>query len=183
MIGLPLPPSMPRLMSFWVSITLFASILLVTLLYTPFTGNWFFWFSITLLILNVIGWQFEKILINSYLYWNALTIKLTRYGHGWVILIVLMLLTVVGKFGNRLNISSRESLKSIWFPVPSHDLQKIDDRVEEVTGYQWVINYFRWCRSSQNWWAIWLLPNLLILSILNVGKYRSSIPKDTYTLY
>jgi hypothetical protein len=183
MVGLPLPQSIVRLKAFWLSVTILVSCIMGAMMAGPFSAGWFLRIGVIFLVLLLPGWSSQKLMMWSYNRWNKIVVNLARLGRGWIILIVMTIITLVGKFGSKLMLSADDSIKSLWVEVKTGRGQKTGHRIERISTYRWLSNYIRWCRSSGNGWAVFLLPYLFLLSKIETARYKPSIPKNTYTLY
>jgi hypothetical protein len=180
MINLPVPVNKSRIRHFWTSFSIVITLILsiACILIHPSSAV-----PVGLVLIAVllsIGF-IQPVAGRGYEIWNKLSIRFSRYATAWLSLSVLLVLYIVGLAGSKLQKRHPVNETSMWMLKDSTDL------IQEATGEskrgEWLGAYMNWVRTSKNWWAIILLPPLILINLINTEEYTASVPRNTYTLY
>lgn len=188
MIILPFPPRRVWLTSFWLAISVSTGLLGATLLWLLVSPP-----SVAIgggLALGLAATGFlwsRRIVSRAYNIWNTLASYYVR-GARFVLFRLCFYLTLVtvGRVGNSLTLGRVTAATSLWVPrstLPpnTYGSQWAVPR-EHASRKGWVRNFLSWTFHSGNLWAVFLLPSLLLLGMLEKDE-ESSLPSNIYTLF
>jgi hypothetical protein len=191
MIHIPKFASTSALISFWVVLSVFmTTVLILMYAYNILTTNGIIaclaGFSVFLLFTFVKKPHFLKA---GYNYYNAFNRRvIIQLINIWVTGVVFYIILFVNKiYGNKLQLSMKESVETLWHPKTiGHLIAENDSNgvaVDDFEAGSWLTKVYRWSKNTGNLWIIALLPYMLIISFTNRGEEENSMPTDTYTLY
>jgi hypothetical protein len=93
---------------------------------------------------------------------------------------------VVAQAGARFTRKRPRSMRTTWTPrgnqaeTPGPRFSSVT--LKDATERGWATAYFIWARRTGNWWAIFLLPFLSLLSVL-AHDDKEALPAHIYTLF
>jgi hypothetical protein len=184
-ISLPMPPNESRLRIFSLTMGLFFGLLggIITLL----IHKTYALPAALLFFASVFGllFFFDHLAYVGYTFWNKTVYYYSRLARGWISVLILLTLFLVGLTGSRIHTVPMTTKRSMWVKKDgiggSADAPRyFDDTISEK---KWIGTYFQWIKETKSWWAVFLIPLLMITDMLKSGTYVPSIPRNTYTLY
>jgi hypothetical protein len=182
MLPFPSPPRRAWLQSFSLAIGLSGGLMLGSLLAIVLSGPWFTLGPLLGLALAVVGLLRPHVMVGPYGMWNRLSgfyMRAARFIIKAICFYVLVL--IVGQAGSSLRLTPPDSSSSLWRPrEPGSLVHPPDPVVSPHSG--WTRSFIAWALRSGQWWALGLLPFLIILAALDTDS-EGSLPSATYTLY
>jgi hypothetical protein len=182
MLTLPaFPPRRAWIWAFWLAFSLSAGVSCALLLAATISWQWVIAAPAIAGLLLFAGWIDARIVEYPYRAWNKLAREFTRVGRLWVLAVLYYgVFMPVGWAGSLMRVAAPKSGESLW---TEHSPFCEDIRFSACGTQKWLTAYLSWCRPSRNRWAIWLVPFLLLLTILETEEQTDSVPTNTYTLY
>jgi hypothetical protein len=143
------------------------------------------WFSLGLflgLALAVVGLLCPHIMVGPYGLWNRLSGFYMRAARFIIKAICFYVLVVfVGQAGSSLRLTRSDSSQSLW--RPREHVSLVHPPASPASAHKgWKRNLVAWALRSAQWWALGLLPFLIILGALDTDS-EGSLPFDIYTLF
>ena len=187
MIILPSQPRRAWLVSFWLTICVFSGLILGAFL-ALFVSYW--WSALGLILAFVMalpGLLRPEAISMPYDLWNRVSRTFARGARLLLMGICYNLIFVaVGWTGSSLKLSRSTSPGSLWQPRRSLSLttylNQYDSSAQALHSKSWVCTYLSWATHSHNWWALSLLPFLLLLSTFD-EETQGTFPANIYTLF
>jgi hypothetical protein len=187
MITLPTPPRRAHLRSFWIALCAILGSSAAIIM-------WFSALPHPLAIplatgtgLVVVGLIMTDWIRPFYAIWNwvarrvAYVTRLALMGICYFVVFV-----VVAQAGARFTRKRPRSMRTTWTPrgnqaeTPGPRFSSVT--LKDATERGWATAYFIWARRTGNWWAIFLLPFLSLLSVL-AHDDKEALPAHIYTLF
>ncbi len=182
MLPLPSPPRRAWLQSFSSAIGLSGGLMLGFLLALFLSGPWFGLGLLLGLAFAVVGLLWPQIMVGPYGLWNRLSDLYMRAARFIIKAICFYVLVVfVGQPGSSLRLRRLDSSQSLWTPREQVSLVHLPAPPASARK-GWKRSFVEWALRSAQWWAVGLLPFLIILAALDADS-EGSLPSDTYTLF
>ena len=187
MIILPTTPRRAWLMSFWLAICILSGLLFAALTSLLVSPRWFGLGVIVGLGLALPGFLRPQAISILYNVWNRLARTFARAGRLSVMGICFyVILAAVGRTGSSLRLDRPTAGKSLWVPrttlAPRAYPHQYDNTTKDPRQRGWIATFLSWARESGNWWALPLLPFLVLLSTLDEDTHKI-FPANIYTLF
>jgi uncharacterized membrane protein len=194
MWGLALPerPAPRERVSFWLAISVGIGVVSGAVAVAAGIRAWS---GVGLLVggvLVAVGIVSPRLTARAYRAWD----RLARAYGGWAQRMILRLcyVTLFGAAGlgrSRLCLSRREAGGTTWMaretlPPPAYRNQD-ESSARAVTTRGWISATMEWARRAGEWWAIWLIPYLALMRLLDAALGPQAggeePPRGIYTLY
>ncbi|MEE9569586.1 MAG: hypothetical protein V3W37_09385 [Candidatus Binatia bacterium] len=142
-------------------------------------------FLAIVLVLSALKWP--QAISKPYRAWNKLAQNVARgmelYLSGICFYVIV---GVVSLAGSSLERNPSRNIQSEWQPremlIPGPHRSQSEVSKESCGRKGWIRTYVSWAINSGNWWAVSLLPFLILLKTLESGRHPE-ISSDTYTLF
>lgn len=187
MIHLPVHPRRAWLRSFWFAVALLGGLVMGGTLAVFVSWPWFGVGAILGLVMALPGLLFPQIVAPPYRAWYWLSewyMRLARFIIKGICFYVVF--GVAGLAGSSLKLTPPSDAESCWLPrktlPPTSNLHQYDAPPLDHRRRGWQATYISWAVRSGNWWAIGLLPFLIILAPLEPEEDQS-FPANIYTLF
>ncbi len=113
--------------------------------------------------------------------WSKISVKISRMARRYVLTVLYyIVLPIIGLAGSRMTLKKPNG-NTMW-----HDWNEKNspDLTSKQSEKNWLLTYLSWSFSSKNFWAVFLLPFILILKIAEEPSDRPT-PESflMYTLY
>lgn len=175
------PPRRAWLWAFWTALSLGFGVFLTVLLTFALGWGWITIAAVSGAGLFVTGWVWPGIIHFCYRAWNKLAREFRRIARLWVLAVAYFLVfTPVAAAGSLLRIGAPKPGESLWTEPKAFSL---DEHGHQSSARGWISGYLSWCSGASNQWAVWVLPFLFLLSVMETDEHQSSVPSNIYTLY
>jgi hypothetical protein len=182
MLILPTPPRRASLRAFALALGLMAGLALGCLAALFVSGAWFgvgFSFG---LAAAALGALWPHTVASSYVLWN-------RFSDLYMRIVRLLLkivcfhfvLAIAPRSDFSLSLARPGSDPSFWIPRKDVTLPPRSTHADGP-GVHWKRSYVAWVVRSRKWWALSLLPFLILLAAIDT-ETGPSVPSGTYTLF
>jgi len=184
MIHLPTPPRKSWIAGFWVAFNAVTGTVLAATLGVLGARRLALAVMLLTLLVALAGrlWDW-RIARSWYRAWNGLGIAYARFA-GWVIvrLCYYVIVWPVARSGSRLQLDRQDSL---WVAreQPEGGRSRRGFRGNVTYRKNWSRNYVRWAMTSDNTWALTLMPFIAFLMKIGPTGGDSETPLNIYTLY
>ena len=129
--------------------------------------------------LAVLGLVWPEMAALPYRWWNRIARKLANWATKWLMFVCYhIVFLAVGRMGAGLGLARPAPTESMWIKRAGAEPGPVEHNLRE----HWVKTFFNWTRETGNWWAIGLLPFLLLIAMLDVER-EESFPIGIYTLF
>jgi hypothetical protein len=189
MITLPrFPPRRAWLRSFWIAISLVSGLMVSILCALLISPHWFASGAAFAVAVAVPGLLQPQIASLPYRAWNKLARAFVRVARFWVTGVCFYIICVtVGLSGSHARLAQPTSNESLWvarrISTSTTYNHKYDGASQEFAQKGWIRAYFAWAVGSGNFWAVCLLPFLMLLAALENDDNRSPVAANIYTLF
>jgi hypothetical protein len=181
MLTLPaFPPRRAWLWAFWTALSLSAGVLSAVLL--SLTLGWVWTAAAPAVVVAVffLGWIWPPIIDYPYRAWNKLAREFVRFAPFWVLAVsYYIVFTPVAWAGSFFRVAALKPGESLWINYQ----MSTEAQLQDASTRSWFATYMSWCSGARNRWAVWLLPFLMLLSLLGTDEQKGSVPSNIYTLY
>jgi len=180
MLILPYPARRAHLRAFSLAIGVTAGLALGCLLAFRL-GVWGIGLGLSLgLIGAAVGLRWPQCMRRAYILWNRFGELYMRAVRFTMKLICFLILTLLGRRGaSPLNLVHPRAAESFWEPREQADHRSALDG----TRAGWCHGYVAWARRSGKWWALSLLPLLVVLAAIETEAEAAMPSQTTYTLF
>jgi hypothetical protein len=180
MIGMPQPPRIAWLKSFWLIMSVLAGIFVSALGAWLVASHWIVLGVVVTLTVTLPGWLWPEIARLPYQWWDRLAREFARYARGWLTLVCFQVVfVVVGLSGSSLGLKRPRPGRSLWRARGS-DADSTKPAGEDTR--RWISAFCAHAVRTGNWWAVCLVPFLLLLSALETDR-EENFPAGIYTLF
>ena len=189
MIYLPATPSIIRLKSFWLVLSICFSVIISYPLSMLFSLHWMLLALLAVFVIAAPGIRKSSIALLPYRIHNKVCRIFSLYAKEWILLICFCIISVaVGKKGSPLSKRDIPDKKSLWISRENingnlYDVEENRNIVLEMKCRGFSANFVSWVTESGNWWMILLLPFLSLISVFEQEQPSHHIPDNVYTLY
>jgi hypothetical protein len=182
MLTLPaFPPRRAWLLAFNLSLTLSLGVVLGLLLGAMLGWLWSAAAFVFAAVFFLLGWMWPRMIEYAYRAWNKLAREFARFARFWLLAVLYYVVFIpVGWAGSLLRITAPDAGESLW---TRRESLSVDRRPGTRSTRSWLAAYLSWCGRDRHQWAMWLVPFLLMLSVLQTEEKKGSVPSDIYTLY
>jgi hypothetical protein len=179
---LPFPPRRTSLWAFWTALSLSAGALVTVLLAITLGWAWTATGPAVATGLVFSGWMWPQIIKFFYRAWNKLAREFARFARFWVLAVFYyVVFTPVAWSGSLFRVAMPKPGESLWM---KHQTLSMEAHLQPSSTRSWISAYLSWCGGAQNLWGVWLVPFLLLLSLLGTDEqHKDSVPSNIYTLY
>jgi hypothetical protein len=188
MITLPrFPPQRSVLVSFWLVLNLAGGLLIGTLASLCLSPGWFVSGGVFAAVMAVPGLLRPQIVSLPYRAWNKLARGFARAARFWVTGICYhSIFVAVGQTGSAVKLIRPTPHESLWVSRRAFARQRYphpDGIAQELPQRSWISAYCSWAGQSGNFWAISVLPFIIVLAFFEVDEQQNTLPADIYTLF
>ena len=188
MLHLPFPPSIIRLKSFWlvvsVSTALLAACLVQILTSRSLPELW----AVIAISLAIPVFLRPNIALVPYRAWNKLVNLAARCVAQVLLLMVFTIITIgVGRKVSCLHLEKPKDWSSMWIPKSPNDSRNLNTKggvstmnIPEGSVFAEAV---RWAIQSGNWWMCSLVPCIALISALEKDQEMPEVSANVYTLY
>jgi hypothetical protein len=187
MLTLPnFPPRRAWLLAFWTALSLWLGVSAGVFLAVALGWFWLAAAPVIAAGMAALGWIWPGLVAFPYRAWNKLARETARLGHFCILTVCYyVVLAPVARAGSSFRLESPKPGESFWIKRQSSrgraDVQKLSGA--EFSSRSWIVTYLSWCAHPRNLWTVWLIPYLLLLSLLETEEQKNSVPSNIYTLY
>jgi hypothetical protein len=188
MITLLSRPRRAWLMSFWLAISVCSGVLIGLVSALLISLQWFALGGIPVAVLACTGLLWRRAIRRAYAVWNRLALNFGRAAQLLLMGICFYIIFVaVGRTGSALRLAHPSPTASLWVSrgtlAPSAYVSQYGARDGVSLQKGWIATFLSWAVRSGNWWALSLLPFLILLSALQIDEEKSTFPANIYTLF
>ena len=159
MIGMPQPPRIAWLKSFWLIMSVMTGILVSALGAWLVATHWILLGVVVTVTVAIPGWLRPEVAMWSYKLWDRLARGFARYARGWLTLVCFQVVfVVVGLAGSSLGLKRPQPGRSLWRGRET-DADSTKPAVEG--GRRWIAAFCAHAMKTGNGWALCLVPFLL----------------------
>jgi hypothetical protein len=188
MITLLSRPRRAWLMGFWFAISVCSGVfigLVSALLISP---QWCVLGGIPVVVLACTGLLWRRAIRKAYAVWNRLALGFGRAAQLLLMGICFYVIFVaVGRTGSALRLAHPSPTASLWVArgtlAPNAYVSQYGAGDGASLQKGWIATFLSWAVRSGNWWALSLLPFLILLSALQIDETKSTFPANIYTLF
>lgn len=145
-----------------------------------------FGFGAAAMLLGAAGWLRPGAAAMPYNLWRRLARAFSRFARVWLAGMCLLIVSLAGRAGSRMQWSRTPSQPSGWIPrgtlASGAYASQSDLPAGAATDEGWIRSVFSWGRRSGHIWVWSLIPFLLLLNGIQL-RQKSSLGGQTYTLY
>jgi hypothetical protein len=166
------PPRRAWLRAFWTALSLSAGVLFSALL--AITWGWAWIAAAPAIAAGLVfpGWMWPRIIEYPYRAWNKLAREFVRFARFWVLAVSYYVIFIpVSWKGALFRVAAPKPGESLWMEHQTLSPEARSSTHGRITG------------GDRNHWTVWLIPFLLLLSMLGTDEQKGSVPSNIYTLY
>ena len=187
MTTLPFRPRRHWLLSFWLVVSVLAGVTMGTLGWLLLSPRWTVGAIMLAAGSMTFGMLRPEIMAGGYGVWNEASHFVARGVRlALVTICYFVVLVPLHLSGTTLELGRPNRGQSLWVTRRQPTRTAYFKVFEAANGGSprraWIASYVSWACETGNVWAVFLLPFLVLLSILDVPDAPRSVPADIYTV-
>jgi hypothetical protein len=189
MLILPFPPRRAFLRSFWLVLSLSVGIIYGLFLTLTHLLDWWETAVLLTVAMAIPGVIWSQMVIGLYRFWNRLMLPVGRgicvalLGLCYFTVFVVARLSKISLH----RVPPTSTTGSFWIPrgilAPGAYAYQCAFDTPKTSRHHWVWTYVIWVKRSGHWWAVCLLPFLMLLAIIDPDRSSQHFQANIYTLF